>query len=104
MALQPFPGPWPLFSFLILCTVARLLGRGISPSQGRYLHIEQHKHRINAKDNHAFSGIRTHDPTVRENEALDRGTTVINNISVLILFLFSSPPEVSIGVTIIMWL
>jgi hypothetical protein len=25
-----------------------LLGQGISPSQGRYLHIEQHKHRINA--------------------------------------------------------
>jgi hypothetical protein len=25
-----------------------LLGRGISPSQGRYLHTEQHKHRINA--------------------------------------------------------
>jgi hypothetical protein len=25
-----------------------LLGRGISPSQGRYLHMEQHKHRINA--------------------------------------------------------
>jgi hypothetical protein len=24
------------------------LGRGISPSQGRYLHTEQHKHRINA--------------------------------------------------------
>jgi hypothetical protein len=25
-----------------------LLGWGISPSQGRYLHTEQHKHRINA--------------------------------------------------------
>jgi hypothetical protein len=25
-----------------------LLGRGISPSQGRYLHTEQHKRRINA--------------------------------------------------------
>jgi hypothetical protein len=24
------------------------LGRGISPAQGRYLHTEQHKHRINA--------------------------------------------------------
>jgi hypothetical protein len=26
-----------------------LLGRGISPSQGLYLHIEQHKHKINAQ-------------------------------------------------------
>jgi hypothetical protein len=31
---------------LILYTVG-LLGRGISPSQGRHLHAEQHKHRIN---------------------------------------------------------
>jgi hypothetical protein len=31
------------FTFLILYTARRLLGRGISPSQGRYLHTEQHK-------------------------------------------------------------
>jgi hypothetical protein len=48
MALQSSVGPWPLFSFLILYTVCRLLGRGISPSQGHYLHTEQHKHRIKA--------------------------------------------------------
>jgi hypothetical protein len=44
-----------------------LLGRGISPSQGRYLHREQHKHRTNSHntDIHAFSGIRIHDPSVR---------------------------------------
>jgi hypothetical protein len=38
-----------------------LLGRGISPSQGRYLHTEQHQHRINAHntDIHALGGIRT---------------------------------------------
>jgi hypothetical protein len=46
-----------------------LLGRGISLSQGRYLHTEQHKFRINAHaDNHALSGIRTHDPSVRASE------------------------------------
>jgi hypothetical protein len=39
-----FVGPWPLFHFLN----PRLLGRGISPSQGRYLHTEQHRHRENA--------------------------------------------------------
>jgi hypothetical protein len=44
MALQSFVGPWPLFSFLILyAQPVGLLGRGISQSQGRYLHTEQHK-------------------------------------------------------------
>jgi hypothetical protein len=48
MALQPLVGPWPLFQFLHIFTesVGRF-GRGISPSQDRYLHTEQHKHRIN---------------------------------------------------------
>jgi hypothetical protein len=46
-----------------------LLGRVNSPSQGRYLHTEQHKHRINLYTNiHILSGIRTHDPSVRANE------------------------------------
>jgi hypothetical protein len=48
MALQPSVGPWPLFSFLILRQLVRLLGWEISPSQGLYLYTEQHKHRINA--------------------------------------------------------
>jgi hypothetical protein len=44
-----------------------LLWRGISPSQGRYLHTEQHKHIINT-DIHALSGIRTHNRSVRARE------------------------------------
>jgi hypothetical protein len=44
------------FSFFIRTQSVGLLGRGISPSQGRYLHTEQNN-RI-----HALSGIRTHDP------------------------------------------
>jgi hypothetical protein len=37
MALQPFVGPWPLFqSLVVLKQSVRLLGRGISPSQGPY--------------------------------------------------------------------
>jgi hypothetical protein len=36
------------FSFLMYTQSVGLLGRGISPSQGRYLHTEQHRHRINA--------------------------------------------------------
>jgi hypothetical protein len=62
--------PWNAllhFSFVIIRQSVGLLGRGISPSQGRYLHMEQHKHRINAHntDVHALSVIRTHDPSIR---------------------------------------
>jgi hypothetical protein len=66
MALQPFVGPWVIFQFLGLFTqTVGLLGRGISPSQGRYLHTGQQKHRINGHTYiHASNGIRTHDPSV----------------------------------------
>jgi hypothetical protein len=37
------------FIFLIPTQSAGLLGGGISPSQGLYLHTEQHKHKINAR-------------------------------------------------------
>jgi hypothetical protein len=37
-----FVGPWLLFFIFMI------FGREISPSQGRYLHTEQHKHTINA--------------------------------------------------------
>jgi hypothetical protein len=66
MVLQPFVGPRPLLQLLILFFTqsVRLLGGVSSPSQGRYLHTGQHKHRINAHANiHALSGIRTHDPS-----------------------------------------
>jgi hypothetical protein len=70
MALQPLVGPCPLLQFrnLFIQTVG-LLGRVIRLSQGRYLHQEQHKHRINAHtDIKALSGIRTHDPSARASE------------------------------------
>jgi hypothetical protein len=48
-----------------------LLGLGISPSQGRYLHrttqTEQTQTNI-----HASSGIRSHDPSVRASEDISR--------------------------------
>jgi hypothetical protein len=66
MALQPFVGPGPLLEFRNhFYTGGRTLGRVISPSQGRYLHTAQHKHRINTHTEiHALSEIRTHDPSV----------------------------------------
>jgi hypothetical protein len=45
-----------------------LLGWGISPSQGCYLHIGKHKHRINAHKIHASSGIRTYNLSVGVDE------------------------------------
>jgi hypothetical protein len=71
MALQPFVGHCPLFSISWSYTQSvGLSKRGIGPSQGLYLHTEQHKHRINAHntDIHALSGIRSHDPSVRAGE------------------------------------
>jgi hypothetical protein len=57
--------PGLFFSFVIFFSQrVGLLGRVIS-----YLHIEQHKHRINAHtDIHALSGIRNHDSSVRASE------------------------------------
>jgi hypothetical protein len=45
-------GPWPLISLLIYSQLVALLGRVISPSQGRYLNTGQHKHRINTYTTH----------------------------------------------------
>jgi hypothetical protein len=45
-------GPWPLFSLLIHSQLVGLLGRVISPSQGRYLNTGQHKQRINTYTTH----------------------------------------------------
>jgi hypothetical protein len=48
-------GPCRFFSFFIYTQSVGLLGRGISPSQGRYLHTEEHKHN-KRKHIHALSG------------------------------------------------
>jgi hypothetical protein len=67
---SPLLGSGLFFSPVIFFTqTVGLLGRAISPSQGRYLHTGQQKHRINAHtDIHALSGIRAHDSSVRAGE------------------------------------
>jgi hypothetical protein len=67
---SPLLDPGLFFSFVIFFTQSvGLLGRGISPSQGRYLYTGQYKRRINAHtDINALSWIRTHDPSVRASE------------------------------------
>jgi hypothetical protein len=56
---SPLLGPRLFLIFLILFTQSvGLLGRVLSPSQGRYLHTGQHKHGIKAHtDIHALSGM-----------------------------------------------
>jgi hypothetical protein len=71
MALEPFR-PWPLFQFLNPSHTQSvgLLGRGISPSQGRYLHT----------DIHSSNGIELTNPVFEREKmvhALDRAATVI---------------------------
>jgi hypothetical protein len=64
-------GPWPLLQFRnhFFTQSVGLLGRVTSPSQLRYLHTGQHKHRINAHtDIHSLSEIRTHVSRVQLSE------------------------------------
>jgi hypothetical protein len=55
------------FSFSIYRESVRFLRRGISPSQGRFLHTEQQRE-YTRTNIHTLSGIRTLDPSIRANE------------------------------------
>jgi hypothetical protein len=71
--------------FSLVTQSAELIGLGISPSQGLYLHTKQHKHRINAHNTHihALNAIRTYDPIFQasqESSCLDRAATVIGKV------------------------
>jgi hypothetical protein len=68
-----------------------LLGRVISPSQGLYLHRTT-QHRNMRTNIHAFSGIRTHDPSDQpaKTRASDRTATVTGKVTTYrLLFCFS---------------
>jgi hypothetical protein len=68
------------FSFLMYTQSARLLGRGISPSQGRYLHTE-HKHGINAQTSMSPVGFEPMIPVLGRAitvHALDSAATVVS--------------------------
>jgi hypothetical protein len=68
MALPAHSGPCPFIQVRNhFSHTVGLLGRVISPSQGRYLNKGHHKQnkRIHTPNIHALSGIRTHDPRVR---------------------------------------
>jgi hypothetical protein len=66
---SPLLVPGPFFSFVISFTqTVGLLGRVISPSQGRYLHRTTQTQNNAHMNIHALNGIRTHDPGVRASE------------------------------------
>jgi hypothetical protein len=84
VVLQPFVGPWQNFQFLDLVTQSvGHLERGISPSQGRYLHTGQHKHN---KRTQTFMRQVRFEPAIPVFEraktvhALDRAATVIGTV------------------------
>jgi hypothetical protein len=71
MALSARWGPRPLIQFRNhFSQTVGVLGRVISPSQGRYLNTEQHKQNkcIRTPNIHGLSGIRTLDSSVRASE------------------------------------
>jgi hypothetical protein len=80
MALQPF-GPWPLFQFLNPIQSVGLLGWGISPSQGHYLHTEKRKHSIIAQTPMPPIGFEPTIPVFKQAEtvhAFDHEATAIS--------------------------
>jgi hypothetical protein len=75
IALSAHSGPRPLIQFRNrFSQTVGLLGRVMSPSQGRYLNTGQHKQkkRTHALNIHALSRIGTHDPSVRASEDSSR--------------------------------
>jgi hypothetical protein len=78
MALQPFC--WTLAAFSVSWSFRQSighLGRGISPSQGRYLHTGQHKHRINAHRHVCMPQVGFEPTTPVFERALDRAVTAL---------------------------
>jgi hypothetical protein len=83
MALPAHSRPRPLIQFRKhFSQTVGFLGRVISPSQGRYLNREQHKHRITAYTHKTTKPSVGFEPTIRASEraktvhALDREATV----------------------------
>jgi hypothetical protein len=68
MAYSPLSRLGRFISFLILYTVGMTPWTGDQPSQGRYLHTEQHNTEGTHTDIHVWSGLRTHDPSVQVGE------------------------------------
>jgi hypothetical protein len=71
--------PWWIYRFLIIQTVGRTPWAGDQPT-ARTLPTQGNTKRINVDDIHAFSGIRTHHPSVKRAKtvhALDRAATLI---------------------------
>jgi hypothetical protein len=72
--------------FFSLFLIYTLLGRGISPSQGRYLHTEKHKHNKRTQISMSLVGFEPTIPLFERAkivDAFDRTATVIDKIELL---------------------
>jgi hypothetical protein len=88
MALSAHSAPWTLIQFRNhFSQSVGLLGRVISPSQGRYLNTGQHKHRINAYTHQTsmpWVGFESTIPVSQRMKtvyALDRAATVKGSLA-----------------------
>jgi hypothetical protein len=82
MALQPFWTLAAFIGFLIYTQSVGLLGREIRPSQGRYLHVEQHKQNKRTQTSMPRVGFKTTIPVfegAKTVHALGHAATVIGN-------------------------
>jgi hypothetical protein len=81
MALQPFVGPWSFLQFRNLSTqILGLLGRVISPSPGRYLHMTTQTQNKRTQTSMPQAGFEPTIPVFERAKmahALGRTTTVI---------------------------
>jgi hypothetical protein len=93
LALQPLWTMADFFSFVINTQSVGLFGRGISPSQGRYLYTERHKHRINKQTSMPREGFEPTIPVFERAKtvhALDRAATEIDSLYVSLVELSPS--------------
>jgi hypothetical protein len=94
---------WAFFAFSVSWSFTQSIGllrREISPSQGRYLHTGQHRHRINSQTCMPWVGFEPTIPVFERAKtvhALDRAATSIISLYIILLlmqlvFVFSLLP------------
>jgi hypothetical protein len=77
MALPAHSGPWPLIQVRNnFSQTVGLLGRVISPSQGRYLNTGQHKHRMSTTTHQTSMPWVRFEPTIPGSERASCAATV----------------------------
>jgi hypothetical protein len=74
------------FSFLIYTQFVGLLGRGISPSQGRYLHTEQHKQNKRTQTSMCRVGYEPTTPVFERAKAIHTSDRAANVVGIVLSY------------------